>query len=306
MNSRNSILFAYAALFFAPGFFTTNILFGKLLVTVEPFTLAFLRWGFATIILLALCKKDWPEMIRVYRANKTLTFFAGFLAFWVCGGIVYLALHDTTATNGTLIYTTPPILIILIEAFWRGRPISWREMLGIIVAVAGACWIVLNGRISNLTTLDFNPGDLLFVVAAISWAIYSVLLKSEKFSTLSTLPLLALFSAAGTITLAPFTVYELATTGNIPNTQYEWIIIACIVFLSSIFSFLMFQHGLSVLGASIAGIFMYLLAPWGIFYAWVFLGERLEDYHATGIILILGGVIIATAPLAMLRKKRSA
>jgi len=183
LPTRHVTLFAYIILFFAPAFFTTNVIFGRQLLSVEPFTLAFIRWGLTSAILLLFCRKEWPEMLNVYTANKSLSFFCGFLAFWICGGMVYFALHYTSATNGILIYTTPPILILAIEAIWRGRTISTRELIGISIAMIGAGIIIANGKLNNLLTLQFNLGDLIFVVAAIAWAVYSVLLKSEKYST---------------------------------------------------------------------------------------------------------------------------
>lgn len=306
MPIQKTTLFAYIILFIAPAFFTTNVIFGRQLLSVEPFTLAFLRWGIASLILLALCKNDWPEIGRVYKANKKLSLFCGFLAFWICGGMVYFALHFTTATNGTLIYTTPPILILAIEAIWRGRKISIREILGISIALIGAAIIIANGRLDNLYNLQFNTGDLIFVLAAIAWAIYSVLLKSEKYASLDTLPLLAMLSMCGTLILAPFAAYEIIFIGGLPATTTEWTLIAGIILLSSIGAFLCFQYGIKKLGASIAGIFMYFLPPWGLFFAWAFLGEKLEQYHIIATVCILSGIIIATLPLKLFKKKKAA
>lgn len=283
-------------LFIAPALFTTNVIFGKLLVTVEPFTLAFLRWFFSSLILLMFCRSDWNSILGVFRQNVALSMLSGFLAFWVCGGMVYFALHHTSAANGTLIYTTPPVLILTIEAILRGRKISPLEIVGVAVAILGALTIILRGNAANLAALDFNTGDLTFVAAAISWAIYSVILKSPRFSSLSTTPLLTLFALCGTVILFPFALFEFGSTGNFPTSIFEWVIIAAIILFSSIFSFLAFQQGVRVLGSTVAGIFMYLLPPWGLFFAWFFLGEQIEHYHITATAMIMAGIIIATFP----------
>ena len=301
LKFQTSHALAYLVLFIAPAFFTTNVVFGRMALSVEPFTLAFLRWSIASAILLAFCKSDWPRMITVFRARPMLCLFSGFLAFWVCGGVVYYALHHTTASNGVLIYTTPPILILAIEAIWRGRAISAREILGIIVALAGAATIILRGELENLLAVKFNTGDLLFVFAAVSWAIYSVLLRSKTLSALTTLPLLALLAVCGSVLLLPFAAYEVIAFGHYPDTREEWTLIAAIVVFSSLLSFLTFQYGVEILGSSIAGIFMYLLPPWGLFFAWFFLGETLEGFHVSGTILIMSGIVIATLPLGLLK-----
>ncbi len=217
--------------------------------------------------------------------------------------MVYTALKDTTATNGTLIYTTPPLLILIMDSIWRGRKISVREIFGIALAIFGVGAIIAKGNPENLMLLKFNTGDLIFVAAAIAWAFYSVMLKSPRLSELDTLPLLALLAVCGSILLFPFSMYEIATTGNVPTTGFEWGIIAAIVLLSSLLSFSTFQYGVKVLGSSIAGIFMYLLPPWGLFFAWILLGERMEGFHIMGTIMIMSGIIAATLPLERLKRK---
>ncbi len=41
---------------------------------------------------------------------------------------------------------------------------------------------------------------------------------------------------------------------------------------------------------------LYLMPPMSILMAVAFLGERFEHYHAIGIVLVTGGLILATAP----------
>jgi len=170
------------------------------------------------------------------------------------------------------------------------------------------CWLFLAslqlspaaGMPANILRLNFNSGDLIFVAAAIAWAFYSVMLKSPRFTELDTLPLLTLLATCGTVLLMPFALFEVAATGNVPNTAFQWGIIAAIVIFSSLLSFSTFQYGVKILGSSIAGIFMYLLPPWGLFFAWALLGEKMESFHITGTILIMAGIIVATLPLKLL------
>ena len=298
---KNPIPLAYFMLFIAPAFFTTNVVFGRLLVSVEPFTLAFLRWAIASTILLIVCRTHWATMWAVFRNNVLFCFVAAFFAFWICGGVVYFALKETTATNGTLIYTTPPVLILIMDAVWRGRAISSREVMGILLAIFGVVVIIARGNIENLLLLNFNSGDLLFVAAAIAWAFYSVMLKSPRLSSLDTVPLLAMLATSGSCLLLPFAITEIVSTGNFPSTSFEWGVIAAIVLLSSLLSFSTFQYGIKILGSSIAGIFMYLLPPWGLYFAWALLGETMEQFHTVGTILIMAGIIVATLPTKLFK-----
>jgi drug/metabolite transporter (DMT)-like permease len=239
----------------------------------------------------AICRQSWRVLV-----------FLGFLGMFICGGMVYLALQKTTATNGTLIYTVPPVIILLIERFWRGRQLRKREVFGVTLAIAGVVIIIAKGSIQTLQSLAFNPGDLLFLMAAISWAMYSIVLKSSKLASLGTLPLFALISPFGALLLLPVAGYEMWLGENLPHTVKHWSIIGGIVLCSSLIAYSTFQHGVRILGASIAGIFMYLMPPFGVGFAWYFLGESIEGFHIAGIVAILSGVILATFPGKLLKR----
>ena len=226
----------------------------------------------------------------------------GFLGMWVCGALVYLALKYTSATNGTLIYTSSPVMIIVIEWLFRGRKISWRDVVGIVLATIGVLFIVTKGEVNNLIALQFNAGDLIFVFTAISWAVYSVLLKSEKFQALPTLSLFMLIAASGALLLAPFAIAEIVIFKQFPITFTAWRSIAGIVVLASVLAFGMYQYGVKVLGASLTGISLYLLPVYGVTLAILFLGESFRSFHFWGILLVLSGVVLATLPTSIFKR----
>ncbi len=296
---------ALLILFVMPLFFSTNIVFGRAAIdAVEPFTLAFLRWGFTTLILLPFVaitlKRDWPQIRKLGLRLLVM----GFLGMWVCGALVYLALKYTSATNGTLIYTSSPVLIILIEWAFRGRAIGVREALGVTIAFVGVVVIVAKGSFARLLDLEFNPGDLIFVGTAISWAIYSVGLRTPALSGFQTFPLFALLAGAGALLLAPFALVETIWLQSFPHTVSAWTNITGIVLISSLLAFSAFQYGVKIVGSSLAGVFLYLLPVYGVTLAILFLGEDLAAYHGWGILLVLGGVVMATVPATVFKGKR--
>jgi drug/metabolite transporter (DMT)-like permease len=288
-----------------PLFFSTNLIFGRGVVDeVAPFTLAFLRWASVGVALSPFLLRERRVAGPVLRASAALVLLLGVLGMWICGALVYLALDMTTATNGTLIYTTSPVIILLIEAIFRGRRIGRREAIGSAVAFAGVAVIVLRGDLHALLTLDVNVGDLIFVGTAIAWAVYSILYRSPRLAPLSNLALFSAVATAGAITLLPFAAAEFLNGQPMPRTPSAWGSIAGIVLFSSLLAFSGFQFGVRRLGPSAAGVFMYLLPPYGVFLAVVFLGETFHVFHAAGIALVMGGIALATAPAALLRRRR--
>lgn len=301
-TSDNQKTKAYLVLLIMPLFFCSNIIIGRVVIQgTEPFILAFFRWFITALILIAISypafRRSWPE----FKAQWKSIFVAGFLGMWICGALVYLALKYTSASNGTLIYTSSSVLIILLEWIFRGRRIGWREIFGVPLAIVGVATIVFKGDLGAILTLDLNPGDAIFVLTALCWAIYSVLLRNDPFPKLPTLPLIGVVAMAGAITLFPFAVAEALWLDHFPTTAETWIGIALLVVVSSLFSFTAYQYGVKIVGPATTGVFLYLLPPYGVGLAVLLLGETLQAFHFAGFILILGGVILATIPL-----KRSA
>ena len=188
----------YVALLFMPLFFSSNLIFGRAAIaTVDPWTLAFLRWVLAFLILLPFAGQGLIRHRKLFLREWKTIIVLGILGMWICGALVYFALHYTTATNATLIYTSSPILILLMEWFFRGRRMGVRETIGVCFAFAGVVLIVVKGSLAVLLGLSFNLGDLIIAFCALSWAAYSVLLKHSAFTEVPTLSLFAVVAGAG-------------------------------------------------------------------------------------------------------------
>lgn len=297
-DARNNNWFPFLVMVISPAFFASNLVFGRFVAPqTDPYVLACIRWSSVALILLPFAlHSDAKAMISAIRKYWLFFIIIAFLGVGISGSGVYLGLQYTTASNATLIYSITPILIILIERTFSGRQSNIREFIGIILALLGVALIVLKGDLATLLQLDLNPGDLLIALAALSWAGYSILYRSERVSDLSSFVLFATIALFGALANMPLAVHSLVNGANLPGTLSAWSAIAGIVFISSLVSFSTYQFGVRALGASTAGLFMYLMTPYGVVMAVLFLGERLLAFHYLGIMLVMGGVIIATLP----------
>lgn len=278
-----------------PLFFSSNIIFGRGVIgDIAPFITAFIRWSGAALIMLPFMYRDRRACIEFVRKNTALWLLLGFLGMGICGGVVYWGLTHTTASNATLIYTTSSLFIILFQWLFQKRPIGWREMTGMAIAFGGVTVIVLKGDITALLHLDLNIGDFAVLAAAIAFAIYSLLLRDPATRKVPPVSLFGLFALSGAVVLLPPALWEFVTGGAVPDSSGDWMKIGGIILFASLAAFHCFQHTVNVFGPAMAGITLYMMPPVSILMAWVFLGERFEPYHAAGIVLVTGGVILAT------------
>jgi drug/metabolite transporter (DMT)-like permease len=280
-----------------PLFFSSNLIFGRGIIgEVSPYTTAFLRWGGSTLIVLPFMLTDWRSCWHFIRTKTLLWLVLGFLGMGICGGLVYWGLLFTTAANGTLIYTSSTLFIILFQRIFERRPIRRLELVGMLIAFFGITAIVLKGDISQLLELSFNVGDFAILIAAISFAAYSLLLKDPQARKMASLSLFGVIALAGAAVLAPAALYELSTGGQLPTSMSAFGMIAGMIIFSSVAAFYCFTHVVRVFGPAQAGVTLYLTPPVSILMAVIFLGEPFLAYHLVGIILVTGGVILSTFP----------
>lgn len=298
---------AYLLLLVMPLLFSSNLVIARAMGdAVPPFTLAALRWGVAAILLLPFTWGSLAAERERLAMSWRRILLLGLLGMGICGAGVYWALGMTTATNGTLIYTTSPVLVLLIEAAAWGRRLPLARLGGVALAMLGVAVIVLRGDLGSLMRLDLNPGDIGMAAAALAWAVYSLVLKNDRLTAIPTLTLFAAIALAGTAVLVPFAAIELATQGGWPDTGRIWLGVVALALFSAVGAFSLYQYGVKVVGPSITSCFLYLLPVYGVGMAVIFLGEEFRAFHLAGMALVLVGLIAATAPpdiLPMLRRR---
>ena len=131
-----------------------------------------LRMGLAYITLRALR----PKTLKLPRRDELM-----FILIGITGGSFYFFLQNsaaapTSAANVSILVSLSPILtVILAQLYSRsGERLGKFVYIGAVVALAGVVLVVLNGAF----VLKLSPlGDLLSLLAAGSWACYSVLIK---------------------------------------------------------------------------------------------------------------------------------
>jgi drug/metabolite transporter (DMT)-like permease len=177
------------------------------------------------------------------------------------------------------------------------------------MAMTGVAVTATQGNLAGLLHLDLNLGDLGIFVCATSWAVYSLVLKRRAFEAIPTIASFFVIAAAGAVMLLPVMLYEMTTVGGFPMSQKAWASIAGLVIFSSVLSYSSYQYSVRTVGPSITSVFMYLMPAYGIVLAVLFLGESFRPYHAAGLALAVGGVVLATGSdilAGFARRRRSA
>jgi drug/metabolite transporter (DMT)-like permease len=285
---------AFALLAAANLFWAGNWVLGRALRDAfDPISLNFYRWLVALVALAPFALPGLAAKREVIRRNAGLLSLLALLSVSVFQSLVYLGLRSTTAVNAVLINCAGPLFIVLSAWALEGERATLRQLVGILVSVAGILIILSRGEPAALAGLEFHSGDAWIVAAIAIWGVYSVLLKRRP-PGLGGLHFLFVLSAAGVVFQAPvFVLVALHSPPRLPSAA-EAIGVVYMGLAASVGAFLFWNRGVIAVGAAAAGFTLYLLPTFATLLAIAFLGETFGAFHAVGIATILAGVILAT------------
>ncbi|WP_437321830.1 DMT family transporter [Sorangium sp. So ce385] len=285
---------AQILLFLTPAMFTANMVLARATADfIPPVALAELRWSGVVLLLLPFCGAELRQrrdaLAREWRGLLVL----GLLGMGICGAGVYLAAATTTATNIGLLYSFSPIGIILLSRAMFGERLSLRQSLGAALALAGMLVIVLRGDPATLLRLSFTTGDLLILGAAMSWALYAVLLKRWP-TALGVNARLTAIAASGVVVMLPFLAWELAVKGPPAFDARTVAAVLTLIVVPGAGAYAAYGYITKHLGPSRTGLMLYLSPIYTAVMAWLFLGEDFAAHHWIGAALALPGLYLAT------------
>ncbi len=258
---------------------------------MPPWTMCFWRLTIAALMLLPLAWGERDAVRAFLRGRGWQALVIGALGLGITQGLVYTALAFTTAINTGIIFSTAPIFTMVLAAAFLGEAMGPWQAVGSLIAFAGIVLIAVQGSLAILLGLKLGVGDLLVVVAAITFASYTVLLKRAKFD-LPRLPLLLVLLAGAAIVTFPGWLVELWLGQHSHLAFKGYIALAYAAVPGGALMYLLYNWSIDILGASKAGALNYTQMIFTAFLAWLILGESIAWYHLAGAALIAVGVLI--------------
>jgi len=288
MRAIHNEYLPYLIMLLPPLFWAGNFVVGRAVLDIAtPIGLAFSRWLLALLLLSPfIIKPLWQQRSLIKKHFWAISLLAvlsvsGFNTF------AYIALQYTTATNSTLLNSFIPIFILIISGLFFQEKISTKQIFGVLVSLLGVVVILTRLDLAVISQLSINKGDLWMLVAALSWALYSLLLRYLRPKELAAIPFLGILIIIGTIVIYPVL---LLNPFNEPSIIWDNSMIMAVLYIAifpSIVANLAWNYGMKHIGAAKGGQFIHLMPFIGALLAIVFLNESIHLFH------LLGGACIA-------------
>ena len=288
-ESQSQLLYHLGALLavtaWGASFISTKVLLQNGLNPVEIYVY---RFVLAYLCTLLICPR--PFFSRSLRDELM------FMLCGVCGGSIYfiaenMAVEYTLVSNVSLLTTTSPLITaIIVAVLYKSERVNKPMIFGSLVALTGVGCVIFNSS----QEMQVNPiGDMLALLAALCWAIYSLVLR----------PLSAVYSTwfisrktffYGVITALPFLALEEQPFNLGALCKPE--VMGNLLFLglfASLIAYLLWGRTVRHLGAVKAGNYLYLAPVVTLALSAVVLHEHVSYMGYIGCALILLGLIVS-------------
>lgn len=208
--------------------------------------------------------------------------------------IFLIALDLSSPLHGLVIIATTPAITALLGALRSRTAIPLLQKIGILVAFSAVMLVVFgNGQtITSLNAWNVFVGDLLFIAAAITWAVYSLksrdIVKGRDAAAMTAGSLVI-----GGMLFIPIALLFCDLSAELSAIRmYDVWAILYIGLLGTVAAFILWTLGLKSIGAARTAVFLNLVPIWGTLLTALTLGQWPSLATLTATVMAIVGILI--------------
>jgi drug/metabolite transporter (DMT)-like permease len=264
-----------------------------LLATFTPGEITFYRLVLAVLALLILSP---PHLPRRALDRQELLDELRFMAAGLCGVTLFflfqnIALTYTLAANVSVLVSVAPLFTALVSRLLLNEKLKANFFLGFAAAITGIILIAFNGSL----VLKLNPiGELLAILAALSWAFYNVAIRKVSPERSGVFYLTRKVFTYGLLLSLPFLqlfdfhlgLERLLVLPNLLNLLFLGVVASALCYVS-------WNYAVQLLGPTKTSVYIYLVPVVTIVFSALVLHETITSVAGIGMALILVGIALS-------------
>ncbi|MBC7814916.1 MAG: DMT family transporter, partial [Burkholderiales bacterium] len=279
------------------------------LKVIPPFTLLTIRLILGAVVLLVIrwrtANVPWPNRREVLRLVAV-----GFVGFGVSVGAQFVGTDLSTAINGALVTSASPAFILIFAALILHERLTMQRIAAVGLATVGVLLII------DLSQADFGSdtfvGNLVLALAALTWGLYSVLVRKVSIPSdggepqTDTLTVTLVAFMGGLLLTIPSALLELPKR---PIDDIDAGVVLGVLYLgvvSTAGAMWLWNRSFALVDASVASLFFFAQPLVGAVLSVALLGQQMTLNLWLGGLLIGGAVLLSLYPLERLRARRLA
>jgi len=261
---------------------------------ITPLNLSFVRSILATFFLLGwlLLKGNQQEIARALKFHLGYIIGLGVVGVALFNIFQNIGIGLTSSGIASLLVASNPVFILILGASFLGEKITKSKAAGIVLGFVGIIIVTFLGK--NMALLLRSGsfwGNILALLSAVCWAVYSVMNKSAL-KRYSPLILTALAYVFGSLILFFFCFTFEDVSLIFQCSLSSWLILLYLGILASGVTFYLWNYALSIMEASRVSVFIFLIPVLAILLGKVILNETITGFTFLGTALVLSGIYL--------------
>ncbi|MBP7832185.1 MAG: DMT family transporter [Candidatus Levybacteria bacterium] len=274
------------------------------LESTPPFTLAVLRFGLSTLLVLPFVKGKF----KIYPKDFLAVFIIALTGITINISFFFLGLEFSDSINAPIIASSAPLFIILFGFLFLKDKLHKKTIIGGLIGLLGVLVIVVIPSIEKGFDTSLL-GNVFFILAMFGSVISAILLK-KIIKRYDPITLVFWSFLIGTVGFLPMFFDEIQRVGFLPIVNSQVIIgILFGAFLSSGVGYYLHTWAIKYMPVEDVGLFVYMDPVVAILVAYPLLGETPNVHFVIGSVLVFLGIFVAEGrlhyhPFHKLIKKR--
>lgn len=225
-------------------------------------------------------KKDWIPLI-----------FIGLIGNLLYQWLFIVGIDLTLSANAAVMLGTIPIWIAIFSHLFTDEKMTLLKLLGVVLAFAGVAAIVGGGDNPLSFASDTFRGDIIIVLAAVTWAVYTI--RSKRFlQRYTALQFSGVMSFTGAVLLTGLMLISSEST--------QWSVVSLPAYGGMIYSgalsiglaYLIWNNGIVEVGPVKTSVYQNLVPVLGLAFGVVLLNESLTSMQYAGSAVVVLGIVI--------------
>lgn len=256
---------------------------------LPPTTILFIRASIAALVftIWIIIKKKYK--IKIEKMDIIKLLILGLINIPINQFLFFQSISRTTAPNVSLAYALTPIFVFIIAFVYLKEKLSMKRLLGILIAVAGT--VILLSEKGLKFTEDGIYGDILALIASLSWAFYTIIGKQliQKYNPIY---ITGLTMIIGFFLYIPIFLMMDVQFQNLTITPFNWLQLIYLGTFTSAIGYAIWYYALTKIDASKLSVFNNLQPALTAILSLLIFGTPITTIFVIGGTLIIGGVFI--------------
>ena len=261
---------------------------------IPPFSLLAIRLVMGALVLgLVILIRDKRAGQKTIITKEVFwsSFLVGLVGYGISLGFQFVGTKLSTASNGALVTSATPAFVLLFAPLLLGERTTMKRVIALVISTLGVL-AVIDPRNAELSPSLFW-GNMSLLAAALTWALYSVLVRKVSKSSDLLMSSTIMFLGGIPSSIA-FGVWEFTSQGYGEITLG---IIGGLLFLgviSTAGAMFLWNYAFAELPAAVASLTFFAQPVVGTLLGWLFLSETITPLFLAGGLLISIGILVAS------------